>query len=219
MASMLLYNYFRSSTSYRARLALNLKGLEYEYKPINILKGEQRSSEYLKINALGGVPTLVHDGKYIPESMAIIEYLEEIFPQNPLLPKDPYLRARVRQVCEIVNSFMHPMGNAKTQNYLANKHGYTQEQKEEWLGFWLSQGLEALENTLKEFSGKYCFGDEITMADIFVIPQLLTCARFKVDVAAYKTLVKINENCLKLEAFKKAHPFVQIDTPEELRTK
>ena len=217
MASMVLYNYFRSSTSYRVRLALNIKNIAYEYRPINLLKHEQRSPEYLKINPLGGVPTLAHNGHNIPDSFAIMEYLDEIHPTPALFPKDAYLKARIRQVCEVINSFMHPMGNLKTLQYMEKKHGYTQEQKEEWMQYWAPQGLEALENTLKEFSGKYCFGDDITMADLFLVPQLLTCQRFKVDITKYPTLVKINENCLKLEPFKKAHPFQQIDTPEEFK--
>lgn len=219
MSSILLYNYFRSSTSYRVRLALHHKGLNFEYRPVNLLKGEQRSAEYLKINPLGGVPTLVHDGKIIPESFAIIEYLEEVFPQNPLLPNEAYLRARIRQVCEVINSFMHPMANLKTLKYMESQHGYDQAAKDTWAQHWTTQGLEVLEATLKEFSGTYSFGNEVSMADIFLIPQLLTCQRYKVDISAYPTLVKINENCLKLESFKKAHPFHQIDTPEEFRPK
>lgn len=217
MAGLVLYNYFRSSTSYRVRLALHLKDLDFEYKPINLLKNEQRSPEYLKLNPLGGVPTLVHNGKVIPESFAIIEYLNEVFPQNPLLPNDAYLRARIRQVCEIINSFMHPIGNLKTLKYLETKHGYTQEQKEEWMNHWLPQGLETLEGILQEFSGQYAFGNEITMADIFVIPQMLSSNRFKVETSKYKTLTKIYENCKKHPAFQKADPFKQIDTPEEFR--
>lgn len=217
MAGLVLYNYFRSSTSYRVRLALHLKGLDFEYKAVNILKGEQRDSAYLKLNPLGGVPTLVHNGKVIPESFAIIEYLEEVFPENPLLPKDPYKRARIRQVCEVINSFMHPMGNLKTLKYLEVKHGYTQDMKEEWMAHWLPQGLETLETILQEFAGKYSFGDEITMADVFLVPQMLTSNRFKVDTDKYKTLTKIRENCKKLSAFDKADPFKQTDTPDDLR--
>nr|BFD65362.1 maleylacetoacetate isomerase [Bdellovibrio sp. HAGR004] len=219
MASMVLYNYFRSSTSYRVRLALHYKGLQFEYKPINLLKGEQLSADYKRINPLGGVPTLVHDGKIIPESFAIMEYLDEVFPQNPLFPQDAYTKARIRQVCEVINSFMHPMANLKTLKYMETKHGYDQNQKDEWAQHWINQGLEVLETTLKEFSGTYSFGNEITMADLFLIPQLLTSQRYKVDISKYPTLVKINENCLKLESFQKAHPFAQIDTPEEFKKK
>lgn len=219
MDSLVLYNYFRSSTSYRVRIALHLKGLNYEYRPVALLKGEQRSAEYLQLNPLGGVPTLIHRGQVIPESLAIMEYLDEEFSQAPLMPETPYLRARVRQACEIINAFMHPMGNLKTLGYLEKKHGFDLAQKEEWMGVWLPQGLEALEILLREFSGDYSFGNEITLADLCLIPQLFTCARFKIDISKYPTLVKINNNCLKLEAFQKAHPFVQIDTPEEFRTK
>ncbi|UXR65475.1 maleylacetoacetate isomerase [Bdellovibrio bacteriovorus] len=219
MASMVLYNYFRSSTSYRVRLALHYKELQFEYKPINLLKGEQLSADYKKINPLGGVPTLVHNGKIIPESFAIMEYLDEVFPEKPLFPNDAYTKARIRQVCEVINSFMHPMANLKTLKYMEAKHGYDQNQKDEWAQHWVKQGLEVLETTLKEFSGTYSFGNEITMADLFLIPQLLTSQRYKVDISQYPTLVKINENCLKLESFQKAHPFAQIDTPEEFKKK
>lgn len=218
MASLTLYNYFRSSTSYRIRIVLALKKLEYEYKPINLLKGEQRSSDYLKVNPLGGVPALVHNGKTISESMAIAEYLDEVFPENPLLPKDPYAKSLVRQVCEIINSFMHPLGNAKVLNYLGSHHAYSQDEKNEWVQLWAKQGLSALENILSKYSEKYCFGNSLTFADTFLVPQLLTCERFKVDLSPYPTLLRINENCLRLEAFKKANPFIQMDTPEDLRS-
>lgn len=218
MSSIVLYNYFRSSTSYRVRLALHHKGISFDYKPINLLKNEQTSEDYLKINPLGGVPTLVHDDKVIPESAAIIEYIEEVFPEPSIFPEDAYMKARVRQVCEVINSFMHPMGNLKTLRYLESRHGYNIEQKNEWAAFWLEQGLEVLEKTLREFSGKYSFGNTITMADFFLIPQMLTCQRYGVDTKKYPTLTKINDNCLKLPAFQTAHPFVQVDTPNELKT-
>lgn len=217
MSSLVLYNYFRSSTSYRVRLALHLKNLPFEYVPVNLLKGEQHSPEYRKINPLSGVPTLNHDGKIIPESFAIIEYLDEVFPQSPLFPTNAYLKARIRQFCEVINSFMHPMGNLKTLQYLEKNHGYSQDQKEQWVQHWASQGLDVLEKTLHEFAGTYCFGESITAADIFLIPQILTCQRFKVDMSKYPTLMRINENCLKIEAFKSAHPFRQIDTPTEFK--
>lgn len=217
MSSLVLYNYFRSSTSYRVRLALHLKNLPFEYVPVNLLKGEQHSPEYRKINPLGGVPTLIHDGKIIPESFAIIEYLDEVFPQHPLFPKDAYIKARIRQFCEVINSFMHPMGNLKTLQYLEKNHGYSQDQKEQWVQHWAHQGLEVLEKTLKEFAGTYSFGEAITTADVFLIPQILTCQRFKVDMSKYPSLMKVNEACLNIEGFKMAHPFRQIDTPEEFK--
>lgn len=219
MAEFILHNYFRSSTSYRARIALHYKNIPFEYQAVHLLKSEQHSPGYRKLNALGGVPTLIHNGKIIPDSYAIIEYLEEIVPTPPLLPRDPYRRARIRQVCEIINSSMHPMGNLKTLQYLEKHNAYTQEQKEAWAQHWCDQGLEALDKTLREFSGTYCFGDTVTMADVFLIPQITTCQRFKVDTSKFPLLMNIFDNCQKLEAFIKAHPFRQVDTPEENRLK
>lgn len=219
MKPITLYNYFRSSTSYRVRIALELKKIPYEYKSVHLLKNEQRSEEYLKINPLGGVPSLVQDGKVISESLAILEYLEQVYPDCSLLPKDPYLQAKVRQFCETINAFTHPMSNLKTLKYLETHEGYTQEDKEEWIQHWTDQGLETLETLAKQFSGTYCFGEQVTFADLLLVPQLFSAARFKVDLKPYPTLVKINDNCLQLEAFKKAHPFRQVDTPEEFREK
>lgn len=217
MADFILHNYFRSSTSYRTRIALNIKGLTYEYKAVSLLKGEQHSSEYLKINALGGVPTLIHKGKVIPDSYAIIQYLEEIHPNPPLLPKDPYIRARIRQICEITNSSMHPLGNLRVQQYLEKNHAFTPQDKEAWVQHWYYLSMDALEKTLQEFAGTFCFGEELTMADVFLIPQITTGLRFKVDLAKYPTLKRIYDYCNTLEAFAKAHPFRQADTPAELR--
>ncbi|HEY8270377.1 MAG TPA: maleylacetoacetate isomerase [Pseudobdellovibrionaceae bacterium] len=219
MVEFILHNYFRSSTSYRTRIVLNYKNLPFEYKAVHLLKGEQLSPEYKKLNPIGGVPTLVHNGKVIPDSYAIIEYLEEIVPTPALLPKDIYLRARVRQVCEIINSSMHPLGNLRVLKYLEQKNGYNQNQKDEWAQHWGSLGLEALETNLQEFAGTYCFGDSVTMADVFLVPQIVTCQRFKIDTEKYKLLTRIFNHCQKLEAFTKAHPFRQPDTPEENRIK
>ncbi|MBC7370721.1 MAG: maleylacetoacetate isomerase [Bdellovibrionaceae bacterium] len=217
MTEFILHNYFRSSTSYRARIALNIKKIAYDYKAVHLLKGEQLTPEYLKLNPSGGVPTLIHNGKAIPDSSAIIEYLEEIVPTPALLTKNTYLRARIRQACEIINSSTHPLGNLRVQNYLEKNHGFKPEDKEIWIGHWYDKGLEAMEKTVAEFAGKYCFGDTITMADLFLVPQLLTAERFKMDLTKYPTLLQVYNNCNKLEAFQRAHPFRQPDTPAELR--
>jgi maleylacetoacetate isomerase len=219
MSAITLYNYFRSSTSFRVRAALHIKGLDFEYKPVNLLKAEQHSAEYRAINPMGGVPTLVHDGKVIPDSTAIIEYIEEVFPGPSLFPKDAYLKARIREVCEIVNSSMHPYGNLKVLQHLGQTHGYTQEQKDQWVQKWTTQGLDALEQILGKYSGTYCFGDSITMADLYVYPQIITCQRFNVDLSKYSLLMRIFENLHKHPAFEKAHLSNQIDTPEEFRKK
>ena len=221
MSDITLYNYFRSSTSYRARIALHYKNIPFEYKPVHLVNkdGEQNSAEYLKLNPAGEVPTLVHAGKVIAQSFAIIEYLDEVYNSPALFPKDAYHRAKVRQFCENINSFIHPLGNLKVQQYLEKKHGYTTEDKNAWVAHWTAKGLTATEKILSEFSGKYCFGDEITAADLFLVPQVFSSERFGVDLKPYSKIRAVNENCLQIDAFKKAHPLRQIDTPEENRIK
>jgi maleylacetoacetate isomerase len=177
--------------------------------------GEQHQPEYQKLNPLREVPTLVHGKHVISQSMAILEYLEEVFPEPSLMPKDAYLRAKVRQFCENINSFMHPVNNLKILQYLEKKHAYTQADKEGWAQHWMPVGFEATENLLTEFSGSYCFGDEITLADVFLIPQVFTAQRFHVNLSHYPHLMKINERCLEVAAFVQAHPLLQIDTPKQ----
>jgi maleylacetoacetate isomerase len=216
MAQLKLYNYFRSSTSYRARIALHLKKLDFEYKPVHLLNngGEQHSAEYRALNPVGGIPTLIDGDKVISQSFAIIEYLDEAFPQTyQLMPKETYLRAKVRQVCENINADIHPLQNLKVMQYLEKKNQYTQEQKDEWAQKWIKEGFEAAENILKPFAKTYAFGDQVTAADVFIVPQLFSAERFKVDISKYPILFQIGQNCAKLEAFQKAHPMKQVDTP------
>lgn len=217
MSQLALYNYFRSSTSYRARIALHFKKINFEYKAVSLIKGENRLPEYLEINPMGGIPTLVHNHHVIPDSGAIIEYLEQVFPEHPLLPPDAYHRARIREVCQIVNSSIHPMGNLKVNKHLSSKYNFTPAQTEEWFQHWADGGFAALEIILKNFHGKFCFGDHITMADVYLIPQIQTALRFNVDMKKYPLLMSIFDECQKEEAFHKAHPFRQIDTPDDLR--
>jgi maleylacetoacetate isomerase/maleylpyruvate isomerase len=220
MAQIILHNYFRSSTSYRIRIALHFKNLEFTYKPVHLINngGEQHQPQYKELNPMAEVPTLEHKGLVLGQSMAIIEYLEEEFPNPALMPKDLQKRAKIRQFCESINSFLHPISNLKVLQYLEKNHQYTQEQKEQWISHWYPKGLIALETWLKKNSKQYCFGDQISYADCFLVPLVFTCVRFKVDLTNYPLILKINENCLKVDAFKKAHPFNQIDTPEQERT-
>jgi len=215
MTELTLYNYFRSSTSYRVRIALHYKNLDFAYKPVHLINegGEQHKSEYKNINPMAEVPTLIHEGLTLSQSMAIIEYLDEVFPHPALFPREAQKRARIRQFCENINSFMHPVSNLKILQFLESKHAYNQSQKEEWVALWSKKGFEACENLLKRTHGKYCFGDEVTAADLFLIPQVFSAQRFKVDLTPYPLVMKINENCLALDFFKKAHPFRQVDTP------
>lgn len=217
MEKLILYNYFRSSTSYRVRIALYFKQLEFEYKAVSLIKGEHQESEYKKINPLGGVPTLNHCGSFLSQSIPIIEYLEEVFPSNPLLPKDPIKRAQIRQISEDINSFMHPLSNLQVQKYLEQKHNYNQAQKEEWIQHWSSIGFTSLEKKLSNSAGKYCFGNEITLADVCLVPMVFSAQRFNVKLDAFPQVLKINQNCVEIECFKKAHPYRQPDTPPELK--
>lgn len=220
MNTVKLYNYFRSSTSYRVRIALNLKKINFEYIPVHLLNngGEQNASEYRNINPIGGVPTLMVNEKSISQSMAIIEYLDEAFPQTyPLFPKDLFLKAKVRQVCENINADIHPLQNLKVTQYLETKLQLNEEQKKVWLHKWIADGLTATENILKNTSGKFSFGNEITAADLFLVPQLFTAERFKLDLSPFPTLVRIQNECLSHDAFKTAHPYRQPDTPNDLK--
>ncbi len=225
MDKLTLFNYFRSSTSYRVRLALEVKKLSYEYKPIHLLNngGEQHSAEYRALNPMGGVPTLVHETgatkNVIGQSIVIAEYLDEAFPQSyQLFAKDPYKKALIKQFCENINADTHAYGNLRTLQYLEKNFSATDEQKNKWIHTWTAAGLQACEKMLEKYSGKFCFGDEITAADIFLVPQIFTAQRFKVPLESYPLITKIVNHCNSLEAFKKAHPFCQIDTPAELKT-
>ena len=219
---LVLYNYYRSSTSYRVRIALELKKLSYAYKPVHLLNngGEQNSESFRQLNPSGGVPTLIHGDDAISQSFAIVEYLDDAFPNTyQLMPKVPLKKAKVRQVCEIINSDMHALQNLKVLQYLEKKHAYTQDDKDKWCQQWIRPSFAALEKILKQTSGQYCFGDEITAADVFLVPQVITAERFKTDLSAYPTVVKIYAKCLQKQEFLKAHPFRQIDTPAEMRIK
>lgn len=220
MDKLVLYNYFRSSTSFRVRLALEVKKLAYEYKPVHLLNngGEQHSAEYRSLNPMGGVPTLVHGSNVLGQSIAIVEYLDEAFPQSyQLFSKDPYRKALIKQFCENINADTHAYGNLRTLQYLEKNFAANEEQKTKWIHTWTISGLNACEKMLEKYSGKFCFGDEITAADLFLVPQIFTAQRFKVPLDNYPLITKIVNHCTGLEAFKKAHPYSQPDTPAELR--
>lgn len=216
MNEIILYNYFRSSTSYRVRIALNLKNLEYQYQPVHLLKdgGEQYQQKYLALNPMAEVPTLHHEGFNLGQSMAIIEYLEDVFPSPHLFPKDLQSKGKVRQFCETINSFMHPLSNLKVMQYLEKNNSYTAKDKEQWISHWYHKGFQALENWLSQNHGIYSFGNQITYADCFLIPLIFSAQRFNVNLVDYKLCLKINDTCLQIDEFKKAHPYRQTDTPE-----
>lgn len=220
MENLTLYNYFRSSTSYRVRIALELKKLKYKYEPVHLLNngGEQNSETYRKVNPMGGVPTLAHNGRTISQTMAILEYLDEAFPESyALFPKDIFVKAKVRQFCENVNTDIHPVQNLKVLKYLKSSFHINDDQKDEWCRHWIIEGFTVLEKMAHQTAGNFCFGNEITAADLFLIPQMVTAQRFKTDVSNFPTLNKIYQNCMQRTEFKVAHPFVQIDTPADLK--
>lgn len=219
MSKLILYNYFRSSTSYRVRMALHFKGLDFEYRPVHLLNngGEQNQPEYRKINPIGGVPALVDGDFVLAQSLPIIEYIDEKFPQPPLFPKDLQNKSLVRQVCENINCDIHPMQNLKVLGYLQSEFKITDEQKSKWIDHWITKGFAATEQIIAKTTGTYAFGDSVTAADIFITAQVVTAQRFNVSFSQHKTIAKVFENTTKLEAFQKAHPKNQPDTPPEMR--
>lgn len=212
-----LYSYFRSSSSYRVRIALNLKQLDYSIQPVHLIKegGEQFKKSFTQLNAASKIPVLQHDENTISQSLAIIEYLEECFPQFPLFPKKPIERALTRQLCEIVNSDIQPLQNLSVLKKLVKDYGFSDDQKLDWIQHWISLGFHSFENLVKETAGDYCIGDQITAADCFLIPQIYNANRFQVDMSAFPTITKINDNACAHDAFITARPDQQPDFPKE----
>ncbi|AZC16416.1 MULTISPECIES: maleylacetoacetate isomerase [Pseudomonas] len=211
---MELYTYYRSTASYRVRIALGLKGLDYQAIPVNLLVpkgGANRLPEYLEINPQGRVPALRTDqGDLLIQSLAIIEYLEERYPQVPLLPEDLVGRARARAVASIIGCDVHPLHNSSTQNLL-REWGHEEAQLLVWIDHWISQGLAALEQLIGDAG--FCFGEQPGLADVFLIPQLYAAERFKVSLEAYPRIRRVAALAAEHPAFQAAHPANQPDTP------
>lgn len=215
MSDFILYSYFRSSASYRVRIALHLKEIPFEYRGVHLLRngGEQHHDEYRRLNPSREVPTLVHAGRPIAQSMAIADYLDQVRPEPRLFPPNAYQRALVIQACEIVNSGAQPVHNLRVLQELEARFGADQNTKNEWCAYWINYGLQALESFLKPHAGNYSFGDAVTAADCFLIPHLANADRFSVEMKPYPTLLRIRKNCESMEAFVRAAPNVQPDTP------
>jgi maleylpyruvate isomerase len=208
-----LYNYFRSSAAYRVRIALNLKGLTYEYIPVHLTKGEQRSAAYAALNPQALVPSLVVDGVTLTQSLAIIEYLDERHPTPLLLPGEPLARARVRALAQAIACDIHPLNNLRVLQYLTRVLGVDEDAKNAWYRHWVQLGLSALETRLAgdAATGEYCHGDAPTLADICLVPQLANARRYDVVLDAYPTLLRIDDRCRTLRAFADAAPERQPD--------
>lgn len=211
---MKLYTFFRGSSPFRVRIALNLKGLRYESAFVDLAKGEQRKPEYAAVNPQSLVPALVLDDRHtLTQSLAIIEYLDEVQPQPPLLPPDALGRARVRALSLVVACEIHPLNNARTLAYLRKKMNHSEEEVNQWYRHWVADGLAKLEASLVRFpgTGKFCHGDAPTMADCCLVPQVYNAKRYECDTAPYPTVMRIFDECRKLDAFDRAHPSKQPD--------
>lgn len=209
-----LYDYFRSSASFRVRIALALKKISYETIPVHLLNqgGEQRLPRYLNVNPQGLVPTLEAGEHLITQSLAIIEYLDEMHPTPALLPKHPYERALVRAFALSIAADIHPLNNLRVLNYLKSTFAMDDEQKLSWIQHWCHEGLQALEKQVKmqALARDFCYGDQPTLADICLVPQLYNARRFSCDLTAYPLLVKIDQHCQNHPAFKQAWPLETI---------
>ena len=210
---MKLHSYFRSSASYRVRLALELKGLGYQTHAHHLRRGEHESPEYRALHPQGFVPALESDGAVLIQSLAICEYLDETHPEPPLLPKDPIQRARVRAFAQVICCDIHPIQNLKVLRRL-KAAGFTEEGVNQWAAQIISEGFDACAKLIEQEPGPFCFGEAVTLADICLIPQLVNARRFKVDLR-WPRLLAIEAECLKLEAFRRAAPEHQPDAERE----
>lgn len=210
---MKLYTYFRSSASFRVRIALNLKGLAYEPSFVHLPKGQHRAPGYCALNPQALVPTLADAGRLLTQSLAIIEYLEETHPQPPLLPADPPGRARVRSLAMLIACEIHPVNNLRVLQYLKRALGQNEEQVNAWYRHWIGDGLAKFESDLVrgKDGGRFCHGDLPGMADCCLVPQIFNAQRYQCDTAPYPATMRIFAECMKLDAFERAQPSQQPD--------
>ncbi|KAF2368740.1 Glutathione S-transferases class Zeta [Trinorchestia longiramus] len=206
-----LYSYFRSSSAWRIRLVLATKGVEYDYEAVNLLKSEQTAPDYLKVNPLGQVPALLYKGQVLTQSAAIFEYLEEEYPDTPLLPQDKMLRAKVREIAQMIVAGIQPLQNLRVLRSLPEKERKT------WASTAITTGFAALEKVVEKTAGKYCVGDAVTWADCCLVPQIFNAGRFEVDMSLYPTLSRVNTTLSQLQAFQDSHPSKMKDCPPELQ--
>ena len=203
----ILYHYYRSSSSYRVRIALNLKNIAYEMRPISLIHHEHKNQEYLSINPQGLVPTWVDENLTLTQSLAIIEYLDDIYPNPRLLPENILQKAHARQFSLIIACEMHPLNNLCVREYLQNKD-WTARDIQAWYHHWLKEGFQAYENLLEKyhFGQKFTLNDTLSLADVCLIPQIYNALRFEFDMTPFPKIMNIYDNCQEIEAFQKAYP-------------
>ncbi|MBA3676659.1 MAG: maleylacetoacetate isomerase [Sphingosinicella sp.] len=206
MTKPVLFDYYRSSASYRVRIALNMKAAAYESVPVDLVEGQHRNVDYLARNPQGLVPMLEVAGRPITQSLAIIDYLDGLYPEPALLPADPLDRAHVMGLALIIACDTHPLNNLRVLKYLSGPFGRDEAERNQWYGHWVRQGLAALEAMAAERSGKFLFGDSPGLADIFLVPQMYNARRFNVALDEFPLLVRVDAEACGLEAFAEAHP-------------
>lgn len=208
-----LYTFFRSSTSYRLRIALALKGLDWEPRFISLPRMDHRTADYMALNPQGLVPALVDDGQVFAQSLAVLEYLNETHPEPPLLPTDPAGRAYIRGLAQIIGCDIHPLNNVRVLKYLKARWQLSDDDTNEWYRHWIEEGFRSFEATLRAGCrhGRYCLGDTITIADICLVPQVANARRFDCDLSAFPLSVEIAGAAAALPAFAEAHPSLQPD--------
>ena len=213
---MKLYSYYRSSASYRIRIILNFKGLPWEYLPVMLNRGEQQAAAYKALNPMGFVPLLATDDGLLAQSPAIAEYLEERFPAPALLPEDSLARAQVREIQSLVGCDIHPLQNLRVAKYLRDSLGQEDAGVEEWCRHWIGEGFSAVESLAKKRSTnrRFCVGDALSLADVWLVPQLYNAERYGLDTKPFPTIVSIGRHCNSLDAFAAAHPAQQPDAPD-----
>ncbi len=210
---MKLYTFFRSSASFRVRIALNHKGLKYEHAGVSLPKGEHLEAGYKSVNAQGLVPALEEGGHLLTQSLAIIEYLDEVHPGPKLLPADPLERAYVRAFAQIIACEIHPLNNLRTRKYISKTYKLDEEGVNAWYRHWIAEGFHMMEAFLAQErkNGKYCFRDQVTLADCCLVPQVFNAILYNCDLKPYPMVTRIHEACMKLDAIVLAQPSKQPD--------
>ena len=206
MIKPVLHDYYRSSAAYRVRIALNLKGLEYDRHPVNLLEGDQKADAYRALNPQGLVPMLEIDGLKLTQSLAIMVYLDQRFPAPPLMPADPADGAHVRAMALAIACDIHPLNNLRVLKYLSGPLRLSEEERGDWYAHWIREGFTALETVAAPRAGQFLFGDTAGLADVCLVPQMYNARRFDVPVEAYPTLLRADANAAAIAAFAAAHP-------------